>query len=264
MVRSAHLAAVASACARRRGRCDHGPVATRLPSLLDRAILFATHNGRFADVDQARDALVNALARGATGLQANAWLTADGDVVIDRTGLRRRLPRRRIRDATRAEVADRLRVADMLDVALAAQVRLAVEDPEAVEPVAALARDRGVADRLWLAHEDLETLAAWRDLAPDVRLVNATTVGALPFGPERRAAELAAARVDAIALPETDWTGGHVALFHRFDVLAFADGAEYERQLARVIDIGIDAVSADHADRMAAVAATFDDEPGVG
>ena len=49
-----------------------------------------------------------------------------------------------------------------------------------------------------------------------------------------------------------------VTLFHRFEVAAFADGAHFERQLARLIDMGIDAVSGDHAERMAAVASTFE------
>lgn len=233
-------------------------VTTRLPPLLDRAILFAVQGTRFADHDQARDAFVRALARGATGLHGDAWTTADGAVVVDRTGFSKRFPRRRIRDVARTDVADRLTVEELLDVALAAHVRLAVGETEIVAPLAAAARSRGVADRLWLSHPDLEVLAEWRDLAPDIRLVNATTTSALPFGAERRAAELAAARIDAIALPESDWSGGQVTLFHRFDVLAFADGANYERQIVRLIDMGVDAVAGDHADRMAAVAATFD------
>ena len=87
-----------------------------------------------------------------------------------------------------------------------------------------------------------------------------------PHGPERRAAELAAARIDAINLRQQYWTGGLTTLFHRFDVLCFGWDAQHERQIARLIDMGIDAVYSDFVDRMVAVAATFagDSRPAVG
>ncbi|MEQ8841392.1 MAG: hypothetical protein RIB98_10445 [Acidimicrobiales bacterium] len=225
-------------------------MATRLPSLLDRAILFAHR--------QTIESLSVALRLGATGLRADAWTTNDGHVVLSRTGLVRRFPKRRIRDVGRDAIDETFATLDELfaldtDVPL----RLAPSDDETVALIMATARERGQVDRVWLAHHDLEVLARWRDQAADVHLVNSTTVPDLPRGPERRAAELAAARVDAVALPEADWTGGLVTLFHRFEVLAFADDAQFERQLARLIDMGVDAVSSDHADRMAAVAATF-------
>ena len=55
-----------------------------------------------------------------------------------------------------------------------------------------------------------------------------------------------------------EWVGGLVALFHRFDVLAFGWDAQFEYQLAGLINIGIDGVYSDHVDRMVAVAATFE------
>ena len=232
-------------------------VPTRLPSLLDQAILFARRGGRAETRDQVRDAFAGAVAAGATGLHTEAWLTADGEVVVDATGLVRRLPRRRVRDRIRAELDAWLSLEELLALPTQVPVRLGVAEPEAAAAIVDVARRVGGVDRLWLAHEDLETLAGWRDLSSEVHLVNAITTSALPFGAERRAAELAAARIDAVALPDDDWSGGQVTLFHRFEVLAFADGAHYERQLVRLIDMGIDAVSGDHVDRMVAVAATF-------
>ncbi|MDG2027482.1 MAG: glycerophosphodiester phosphodiesterase family protein [Acidimicrobiales bacterium] len=233
---------------------------TRLPPLLDRAILFAHRGARANEREHTREAFELALRLGATGLQADVWLTADDRVVLDRRGLARRFSRRTIRETAAADLADRLEIHELLEVAGDVPVRLRIGDGEreAVGAVMTAARAAGVDDRLWLAHDDLEVLSEWRDIAPEVHLINSTSLAKLPFGAESRAAELAAARVDAIALAESDWTGGMVTLFHRFDVLAFADGAHYERQLARVIDMGVDAVSGDHADRMAAVAATFD------
>ncbi|MDW3218409.1 MAG: hypothetical protein R8F63_07320 [Acidimicrobiales bacterium] len=230
---------------------------TRLPSLLDDAILFAHRGARTTGVEQAREAFERALQLGATGLQADAWLTADGEVVLDRTGLVRRLPRRRAADVNRSDVAGWLTLDELLALPTDSPIRLRVADTDAARVILERARRADAAERLWLAHPELETLAEWRDLSPVIHLVNATSVKSLPFGPERRAAELAAGRVDAVALPEAEWTGGHVTLFHRFEVLAFADGAHYERQIARVIDMGIDAVSGDHVERLVAVAATF-------
>ena len=48
-------------------------------------------------------------------------------------------------------------------------------------------------------------------------------------------------------------------MFHRFDVLCFGWDAHHERQLAGLIDMGIDAVYSDYSDRMAAVASEYAD-----
>lgn len=234
-------------------------MATRLPPLLDRAILFAHRGARANEREHTLEAFSLALRLGATGIQVDAWTTRDGVVVLDRSGLVRRFPRRRVADVDHESIRSSfVSIDEMFDAVDDVPIRVAATDDSTASAVTAAAGRRRITDRVWLAHSDLDVLARWRDAAPQVRLVNATTIDALPLGPERRAAELAAARVDAVALPERDWSGGLVTLFHRFDVLAFADGAHFERQLARLIDMGVDAVSSDHADRMAAVAATFE------
>ena len=55
-------------------------------------------------------------------------------------------------------------------------------------------------------------------------------------------------------------------VFLRFDVRCFGWDAQHERQIARLIDMGIDAVYSDFVDRMVAVAATFtgDSRPAAG
>jgi glycerophosphoryl diester phosphodiesterase len=234
-------------------------MATRLPSLLDRAVLFAHRGARANEPEHTLDAFALALRLGATGIHVEAWTTRDGVVVLDRTGLTRRFPRRRIADVDHQSVATRfVTLQEMFDLELGVPIRIDTPDDATASAVLEEAGCRGITGRVWLTHPDLEVLAGWRDAAPQVRLVNCASVEALPLGPERRAAELAAARVDAVALPENDWSGGLVTLFHRFEVLAFADGAHYERQLVRLLDMGVDAVSGDHVDRMAAVAATFE------
>jgi len=232
---------------------------TRLPPLLDRAILFAHRGARSASREQAIEGVSSAVRQGATGVHAQAWPTGDGVVVIDSSGVVRRFPRRRIADATHASLSDSFAtLEDFFDAVEPVPLLLAGAE-HAIDRIIAVARERDAVDRLWLVHDDLDVLSGWRDLAPEARLVNRTSVADLPLGPERRAAELAAATIDAVVMPEGDWSGGMVTLFHRFDVAAFADGANFERQLARLIDMGIDGVSGDHPARMAAVAATFVD-----
>ena len=233
-------------------------MATRLPSLLDPALLFAHRGARANAPKHSIEAFTLALRLGATGIHADGWSTADHDVVLNRGPLAKRFPRRKIADVNRADLPDGfVTLEEMLSVTAEVPIRLNLADAETGPLVLAVARSVGAAERLWLAHPSVEVLAGWRDIAPEIHLVNPTVLGSLSLGPERHAAELAAARIDAVSMPEVDWSGGMVALFHRFDVLAFAEGADFERQVARLIDMGIDGVSGDHPERMAAVAATF-------
>jgi len=83
-----------------------------------------------------------------------------------------------------------------------------------------------------------------------VRLVDSTRRNRLREGAERRAARLAEARIDAINMHHTDWTGGLITLFHRFEVYAFGWDAQHTRILDALLHMGIDAVYSDHVDRM--------------
>jgi glycerophosphoryl diester phosphodiesterase len=91
-----------------------------------------------------------------------------------------------------------------------------------------------------------------RDGATDVRLVHSTIRRRLPDSLERHAADVAAARIDGMNLHYSEWTKGLVALFHRFDVLAFAWDVQEVRHLRAMLDLGIDAVYCDHVERMVA------------
>jgi glycerophosphoryl diester phosphodiesterase len=127
-----------------------------------------------------------------------------------------------------------------------------VKDPEAAAAVVAVARAAGggATDRLWICHPDWELLAGWRKDLDDVHMVDSTRIKAMRQGPERRAAQLAAAGIDAVNLHHPEWTGGLTTLFHRFGVLAFAWDAQHERILRNLLRMGIDAVYSDHVDRM--------------
>ncbi len=106
--------------------------------------------------------------------------------------------------------------------------------------------------QLWLVNPDLAELTAWRP-ATTAKLINSAQLASLPSGLERRAAELEQRGLNGLTLPHGDWSGGRVALLHRFELLALGRGAEFEREMAELVDAGIDGLYSDRVDRMAAV-----------
>lgn len=132
------------------------------------------------------------------------------------------------------------------------ELSLDVCDPEAAREVVGVARAAGdeAVERLWLCHPDWELLAEWRQVYEGVHLVNSTRLRGMRQGPERRAAQLAAAGIDAVNLHHEEWTGGHVALFHRFQRLAFAWDAQHERVVTALVRMGLDGIYGDHVDRL--------------
>ena len=178
--------------------------------------------------------------------------------MLDHDGLVRRGFRRRpISEAKREELPPAVPTLEELYGACGASFELSVDvrDPRCAEAVVDVARAAhpGAPKHLWICHPDLTRLIQWRDRFPDVRLVNSTRIRELREGPERRAAELAKAGVDAVNLHYTDWTGGLTTLFHRFDRLAFGWDAQHERVVRELVRMGIDGVYSDHVDRMMAV-----------
>jgi glycerophosphoryl diester phosphodiesterase len=198
-----------------------------------------------------------ALRLGATGLESDVRLTADGVAVLVhddllRTGVRRRalasLPRSRLPAAIPT-------LEDLYaECGTGFELSLDVKDPAAAPVVVALARAAGgdALGRLWLCHPDWEQVARWRALAADAHLVDSTRLRRMRQGPERRAAQLADAGIDAVNLHHRDWTGGLTTLFHRFDRHCFAWDAQHERVLSAVLAMGVDGVYSDHVDRMVA------------
>jgi glycerophosphoryl diester phosphodiesterase len=132
------------------------------------------------------------------------------------------------------------------------ELSLDLKDPAAAPAVAAMARAAGggAPGRLWLCYPDWEVLAGWRQDLHDVHLVDSTKLKAMRQGPERRAAQLSSAGIDAVNMHYSDWTGGLTTLFHRFGVLGFGWDAQHERILRNLLRMGIDGVFSDHVDRM--------------
>lgn len=183
------------------------------------------------------------------------WLTADGAPVLDHDGkVKVGLRSRPIGSLHRAALPAHIPTLEDLyaECGTGFELSLDVKDPAAAPTVVAAARAAGddAPGRLWLCHPAWELLAGWREDLHDVHLVDSTKLRAMRQGPERRAAQLSAAGIDAVNLRYDEWTGGLTTLFHRFGVHGFGWDAQHERVLRNLVNMGIDGVFSDHVDRM--------------
>jgi glycerophosphoryl diester phosphodiesterase len=223
--------------------------------VLPQPIGFAHRGARAHAPENTIEAFRLALKLGATGLESDVWLTADRVPVLDHDGVvKSGIRRRPIASLERRALPSWIPTLDDLYAACGTgyDLSLDVKDPDAAPAVVAVAAAAGqdVLPRLWLCHPDWQQVVAWRALADDVRLVDSTRLRRIRGGAERRAADLAAAGVDAVNLHHTDWSLGLTTLFHRFDRVCFGWDAQFERILAALLAMGIDGVFSDHVDRM--------------
>lgn len=231
------------------------------PSLLDPPIAFGHRGARAHAPDNTIESFTLALRLGATGLESDVWLTADGVPVLDHDGVvRAGLRRRMIPALNRSELPAHMPTLEELYAACGTEFHLSLDvrhEPAAAR-VVEVARAAGHdLSRLWLCHPDWRVAAGWRGLSDDVRLVDSTRLKVMKQGPERRAAQLRSAGVDCVNLHHSDWSGGLVALFHRFERYAFGWDAQFERILVGLVRMGIDGIFSDHVDRLVdAVSAT--------
>lgn len=226
----------------------------RLPSRLDPPIGFAHRGARAHAPENTIESFLLAQRLGATGLETDAWITADGVVVLDHDGIVRRRARKiPIADVRRSELPSHVpSLAEMLDATdRKLAISVDVKDPDALGPLVAQARevDAEVESRMWLCHHDWRVVASWRGLTT-ARLVDSTRLSRLSDGPEPRALRLRDAGIDAINMHHTDWSGGLVTLFHRFDLFAFGWDLQHDHVLSECLRMGLDAVYSDWTDKM--------------
>lgn len=229
-------------------------MAPRLSPLLPEPIGFAHRGARAHAQENTLEAFDLALRLGATGLESDVWVTSDGVAVLDHDGVVGRRPRRRsMADVARADLPDHIpSLAEFYDhVGTDHELSLDVKDPASFPAVLDAARNAGgkAEEHLWLCHPAYEQLREWREHT-SARLVDSTRLSKIKEGPERRANELRNLGIEAVNLRLPDWTGGLVAIFHRFDRLAFGWDAQHEREIAGLIDTGIDGIFSDHVDRL--------------
>jgi glycerophosphoryl diester phosphodiesterase len=224
-----------------------------MDSLQRPPIAFAHRGARAHAPENTLDAFKLARKLGATGLESDIWLTADGEVVLDHDGVvRAGLRRRSIRDLNRSSLPSHMpTLAELYEsVGTDLPLSLDVKDPDAVVRTLQVADSYGATERLWLCHHDWELVATWREQSDSVKLVDSTRLRRISEGPERRAATLQKVGIDALNMHWTDWNAGLVTLLHRFERFAFAWDAQQPRALALSFAYGMDGVYSDHVDRL--------------
>lgn len=229
----------------------------RLPSLLDPPVTFAHRGARAHAPENTIEAFELALRLGASGLESDVWLTADGIAVLDHDGVvKNGLRKRPISDFERTELPDHIpTLRELLDACgTDYSLSLDLKDPHAaaaiVEVVAAV--DHSLLERTWLCEPSLNRVIELREIFGDtpIRLLQTTRLERIKGTPERRAEYLKRHDVDGINLHRTDWNGGLVALFHRFGLHAFGWDMQHEHELRDGLRMGLDAVYSDRVDVM--------------
>lgn len=235
-----------------------GVMPTRFPPLREPAVLFAHRGARAHAPDNTLESFKLGLRLGATGLESDVWITADGVAVLDHDGVAGGTFRRKpISSVARADLPEHIPSLAELYEACGAEYELSldVKDSLVVDEVLRVAAAAGALERLWLCHPDLEQLVEWRERSGPARLVHSTRMAAMERGAEQHAARLRAAGVDAVNLHHSEWSAGQVTLYHRFTRLTLGWDAQHMRNIEALLQMGIDGVFSDHVDRMIDVAA---------
>lgn len=230
-------------------------MAPRLPALREQPIGFAHRGARAHAPENTLPAFELALRLGATGLESDVWLTADRRAILDHDGtVGGRLRRKPIGEINRSDLPEHIPTLSELYHAVGTDFDLSLDlkDGAAAAEVIASARDHGPEgeQRLWLCHDDLSTLESFRPLSSDVQLVHSTRLRHLDEKPEQHAARLQRMGIDAVNFHHSEWSGGLITLYHRFDIFCLGWDAQFERVLLELLDAGIDGVFSDHVDTM--------------
>lgn len=220
---------------------------------------FAHRGGRGHGPDNTLATFQEALARGATGLETDAWLTADGIVVLDHDGVLRAARslrarsssarRRPIADVCHDELPSHIPTLGDLYAACGTDFDLAIDvrRPDVAGAIVAEAAACGATDRLWLVGGSPRLLSRWQD--PDY-----TGHFAMSIKHQARRDDIAGlakqAGADALNMRWPWWTRQWVDRVHDAGLLAFAYDVQWRWAMRRCARLGIDGVFSDHVDRL--------------
>jgi glycerophosphoryl diester phosphodiesterase len=232
-------------------------VQQRLPSRIDPPITFAHRGARAHAPENTLEAFELALRLGASGLESDVWMTADGVAVLDHDGVvKKGLRKRPISEYDRADLPEHIpTLLELLQTCGSGySLSLDLKDPASAESIVEVIQgfDPELLERTWLCEPSLERVIELREIFGDtpIRLLQTTRLERIKGTPERRAEYLARHHIDGINLHRTDWNGGLVALFHRFGLHAFGWDLQQEHELRDGLRMGLDAVYSDRVDVM--------------
>ncbi|MEY2582621.1 MAG: glycerophosphoryl diester phosphodiesterase [Ilumatobacteraceae bacterium] len=195
-----------------------------------------------------------ALKLGATGLESDVWVTSDGIPVLDHDGdVKRSFGRNRpIGEVRRSALPGHIpSLAELIErCGTGYHLSLDLKDAASGQVVIDVVREvaPSMLEKIWLCGPQWEALLPLR--GQGARMVESTRLSRIKEGPERRAATLRENGIDAINLHHSDWNGGMVALFHRFDRVAFGWDVQEPHILQAAFRMGLDGVYSDWVDRM--------------
>lgn len=195
-----------------------------------------------------------ALGMGATGLETDAWLAADGVPVLvhDRT-IRRPSRRIFVTRRTSTELAE-WGVPTLAELYAACgtgfDLSLDVEHPEVGRPVIDVARDAGALDRLWLCHPDLGVLADLRSDERRVHLASSVDLRVKPPVFEAYLDRMIGAGVEVLNMRWRTWSPARLGAVHERGLLGFAWDVIEPATMAWLLELGIDTIYSDYPDRI--------------
>jgi glycerophosphoryl diester phosphodiesterase len=225
----------------------------------DRQPIGFAHRGARSELpDNSLPGFARALELGATGLESDAWVTADGVVVLDHDGVTGPLWRRRALSAQTApelpaHILTLYRLYERCGTAF--ELSLDVKDPAALGPTLEVAHAHGAADRLWLCYHDWRLVAGWKRVAGQAHLVESTRRSWIPEGLAVRAATLRDSGIEAINLHRREWDRTGVSQVHAAGILAFAWDAQSSSDISALVALGVDGLYSDYVGRMMEVIA---------
>jgi glycerophosphoryl diester phosphodiesterase len=197
-----------------------------------------------------------ALELGASGLESDVWLSADGVPVLDHDGrFEVEGKARPIRTLERTALPSHVPTLAELYELCGPEVALSLDlKDDAVAPVVVrVAAEARALESLWLCHWNWKVVARLRELSPRIKLVDSTRVRHMRTPPATRAARMAHLGIDALNLHHSDWDEERVEVFHRHGRFALAWDTQTEASITGALGLGVDAVFSDHVERMVAV-----------
>jgi glycerophosphoryl diester phosphodiesterase len=232
-------------------------VQQRLPSVLDDPIAFGHRGARAHAPENTLAGFELALKLGANGLESDVWITADGVPVLDHDGVvKKSLGRTRpIGEMRRSALPGHIpSLAELIDRCgsdydLSLDLKDAASGQIVIDVVAESAPS--MLERVWLCASQWESLLPLR--GQGAKMVDSTRLSKMKEGPERRAATMRDQGIDAVNLHHSDWNGGMVALFHRFDRVSFGWDMQEPHILQAALRMGLDGIYSDWVDRMVEV-----------
>jgi glycerophosphoryl diester phosphodiesterase len=212
---------------------------------------FAHRGARAERRENTLDAFSRALELGASGLESDAWITADGVVVLDHDGATGSFWRHRpIAAQPRGALPGHIPSLGELYERVGSDFELSldVKDPAALQAILAVADGVAARPRLWLCHGDARLLAGWRPIAGPARLVDSTSIGRGSDGFDTWLRGLRQDGVDALNLHRREWSPPVVEAVHAAGLGAFGWDAQTRSEISRLLDAGVDGVYSDHVD----------------